>query len=772
MQLELVHAKEKLEEETIRKDVAIENNKKIVIEKENVIRENKDLQEKIEELKQENVKLSVLLDKETRKYQEIDLYKEKCEVISALQTSFNEATKHICILQSATIYRWSLVLQRLIVQCFRRREKRDFLKWVVGKIVKKEFSTRALSEFDYLEHVKNILKTPRQVSCNLSVLVEKEKICLKKTKSVVIFASVPFFDVGGGQRSAQMAKTFNLLGYRVYYIYGFPCTEENVPDMFIPTVVHEFIDNITEEWFAKIIDKDAMIIFEIPYIKFEPYLDIAKKEGCYTVYEHIDNWDSSLGCLFYNEEVFKEFLLKADDITVTAKMLGEKVRKYVDRDYIYLPNAVNTEIFEPLKNYECPNDLVKGQYKTLLYFGSLWGEWFEWDKINYLAEQCPDCEINLIGDYSGCIDRVKTSRSNVHFLGLKKQTDLPAYLKYTDIALLPFKNCEIGKYVSPLKIFEYIAMNKRVLATNLDDIQGYPNVYSSDLKEDWVRAVREDIELQDSSVFISENNWFSRCEELLKRSEPEERRNPLISVIVLNYNNMKVIRKCVDTLIAHRRRYNYEIIIVDNCSKDGSFEMLKDNYKEQITVLKNKKNGCSSGRNLGAKYAKGTYLCFLDSDQWVVSDYWLDSALQILENNSIIGAVAWNAGWFTPGKTTGPIVDYLPNRGLESAEIWYRMDIAYLATSGFIISKELFDLLEGFDEFYDPTCFEDTDISLKVRNIGLELAYCPYMGIMHLPHQTTQSGSLGHTKLMERNGKYFEEKWKGLHPELLEYYCR
>ena len=692
------------------------------------------------------------------------------ELARNLQMSINEAMKLIYITQSSRVYKWGLVFRRFIVQFFKTSDKKDFVKWVSGKILRKNFYTKSLSDFDYLERTKQILRIGNKVTIDNIVTLNNPNLKLKETKSIIIFSSVPFYDVGGGQRSAQFAKAFNTIGYKVYYIYAFPCTEENIPDMFIPTVLHEHIDNITHTWFENIAKKDMVVIFEIPYIKFEPYLDIANQLGCHTIYEHIDNWETSLGSLFYNEKVFKRFLQKAEYLTVTAKKLGDKISEHIGREYFYLANAVNIEIFEPLKNYECPKDLIKGKNKTLLYFGSLWGDWFEWDKIDYLAQQCPDCEINLIGDYTGCIDKVKNAKSNVHFLGIKKQTDLPAYLKYSDIALLPFKNCEIGKYVSPLKIFEYIAMNVRVLATNLDDIKNYPNVYCSDLKEDWVKMLKEDVVLQDSSAFISENNWFARCEKLLEMVGIETNKFPLVSIVVLNYNNMKVIRRCIDTLILYKRRYNYEIIVVDNGSNDGSFEMLKENYTDKILLLQNKQNGCSSGRNLGVKHANGEYICFLDSDQWIVSSYWLDNAIQILENDHKIGAVAWNAGWFAPGKTTGPIVDYLKNRGLESALIWYRTDIAYLATSGFLMKKELFNIIDGFDEFYDPTCFEDTDISLKIRNYGFELAYCPYMGIMHLPHQTTQSGSAGHTKLMERNGSYFEEKWRSIQPELLEYY--
>lgn len=457
-------------------------------------------------------------------------------------------------------------------------------------------------------------------------------------------------------------------------------------------------------------------------------------------------------------------------ITVTARMLGEKVTEKCSRSYLYLPNAVNIEIFEPSRTYARPNDLFVGRKKTLLYFGSLWGEWFDWEKIDYIARNCPDCAINLIGDYSGCRDRMTTLPKNVHFLGIKKQTELPAYLAYTDLALLPFKNCEIGKYVSPLKIFEYIAMNVRVLATPLDDIQDYPNVVCSDSNEGWAEAVETNTPVQDSNVFISQNNWFARCQEILECANSVRKSYPSVSVIVLNRNNKSVIKRCVDSLLAHRQYAKYEIIVVDNQSEDGSFEFLKEEYADQIVLVQNNKNGCSSGRNLGVKMAQGDYLCFLDSDQWVISDLWMENSLYLLEQYGKIGAVSWGAGWFSPGKVVGSIVDYYELRGIRRARYAYRRDIAYLATSGLMMKKRLFEEIGGFDEAYDPTCFEDTDLSLSIRHAGYELAYCPNIPIMHLPHQTTNSGSAAHKALMARNGKYFETKWKRLHSELLEYY--
>ena len=82
------------------------------------------------------------------------------------------------------------------------------------------------------------------------------------------------------------------------------------------------------------------------------------------------------------------------------------------------------------------------------------------------------------------------------------------------------------------------------------------------------------------------------------------------------------------------------------------------------------------------------------------------------------------------------------------------------------MEKQVFEKIGGFDEFYDPTCFEDTDLSLAVNDYGLQTVYCPYLNIMHLPHQTTESGSKKHTDLFNRNSKYFVDKWKNKNPQL------
>lgn len=685
-----------------------------------------------------------------------------------------ENTTTINNIQSTKIWKIVLTYRRFVAQIIKGdiKEKKDFFKWMSNKIFKSKYNAKVLRDFDLLENVKNDME---KIPMNL-INENVEFDIVKRNKHIFIFGGVPYYDIGGGQRSAQFAKIFNKMGYCVDYIYAYESNEFEQVKVVLPTNSHTYLNNITPQDIIKNIKGEPIFIFEIPHKDFQPYLELAKKIKASVVYEHIDNWETQLGSLFFDEDIFKDFLVESDIVIATSQLLKEKLQDFVSQrnlpniDIKYLANAVDSDLFDPNKSYDKPDDLKLGR-KTLIYYGSLWGDWFEWDKIIYVAEQLKDCSINIIGDY-GCIsDKIKEMPKNIHFLGLKQQCELPAYLYNCDFALLPFKNDDIGKYVSPLKIFEYICMNKFVISTKLPDILGYPNVLSSDKKEEWVEFINNTHEKQDCEEFICSNNWYSRCENILDSIEDKkDKKVEKISIIILNRNNKNVIKKCIDNILKYSEKYNYEIIIVDNDSTDGSYEMLLEKYKnDNIKIIKNSKNGCSSGRNLGVKESHGDTIVFLDSDQWPLHTRWLDIPREIINNNPNIGAIGWAAGWFDKKQIAGVIGEYLPNKGVNPGFL-FRTDIGYLGTGGMVLKRSIFDEVEGFDEAFDPTCYEDTDFSLKIRNEGYELAYCPYIGIKHLPHQTTKSGSKEHSRLLQKNGKYFFGKWQEKNPALLEYY--
>lgn len=653
-------------------------------------------------------------------------------------------------------------IAKKIMRKFKEQGILSTIKWGINSLKFKIYSAKKIKTIDYNKIVNK--------SVNL------DDVIIKNKKRIFIFANIPYYDIGGGQRSSQLAKTFDKMGYQVLYIYGYKSGEDKIPSLLIPAVMHMFIENLNINDFD--FNKEDIVVFEAPSEKYIDFLNKAFEAKSNIVYESIDNWETSLGDGVFSRDTLNDFLTKSNILVATAKPLVDQLNGYlkelkIKKEIVYLPNAVDDELFCPFKNYDKPKDMILGE-KTFIYYGSLWGSWFDWDLLINFAKSNKNYSINLIGDTSNIKDIMSKCPNNIHFLGLKKQTELPAYLKYVDFSLLPFKMGDIVEYVSPLKVFEYISMNTKILSTPLPDIKNYPNCYFGENAYEWEEVVKQDksISYSKRDEFVNSNNWYERCSRIVELFENKnsviEKNYSNISIIILNYNNKNIINRCIDSLIKYNKRYNYEIIVVDNNSTDGSYEELKVKYKNKIKLVKNKVNGCSSGRNLGVENATKDYILFLDSDQWVLNDYWLDNYLELIESNNKIGAIGWAAGWFDDNGYSYRTVDQFPYSSL-APNLLARKDIGYLGAGGMFMKKELFKKINGFDINYDPTCYEDTDISLKIRHEGYELLYCRYLGVFHLPHQTTKDGSESHLNLTNKKAKYFINKWMKIDKTLLEY---
>ena len=590
---------------------------------------------------------------------------------------------------------------------------------------------------------------------------------------LVVITGVPFDDVGGGQRGAQLARCALKTGRKVIYIYIYPkydfATSQHVEsDLDVPGLTHLSIDRIDPISLLGCISERATILLELPHPKILPFLDACNVRGLRCVFELIDDWETSLGGDWFSMDIYRQFVEKAPVVVGTAKLL---VRRLVDlgrKDALYLPNASNEYIFDKYKSYERPADLPKRGKKTALYFGSLYGEWFAWDWVITTANANPHLDVVLIGDSPGKEGLPK----NIHFLGSKKIDELPGYLQHSDMALLPFVPGKISDAVSPIKVFEYLFIGKPVISTRLPEIGDYPGVHIADTPEEFARLCNRSYHSEELTHeidrFVSKNSWFSRLDQLAG-DETSKQFASSVSAIILIHNNRNIIGRCLESLQAHGKYLLREIIVVDNASTDGGADFVIENFPD-VRVVVNSVNGCASGRNLGARLATGRYLAFFDSDQWFTSSSFLVEALQILSRDANVGVVGWAAGWFdsTRADLGGMIADYCQNRAMNQEALLngYRADIGYLGTGGFFVPRSVFNATGGFDTFYDPTCFEDTDMSFQIKRLGLKVCYRDLTGIRHQPHQTTNANSQtwSYTKLFLRNGEYFKKKWKA-HPE-------
>ena len=119
--------------------------------------------------------------------------------------------------------------------------------------------------------------------------------------------------------------------------------------------------------------------------------------------------------------------------------------------------------------------------------------------------------------------------------------------------------------------------------------------------------------------------------------------NPLISVIVPVYNVEKYLDACIKSIV-NQTYQNLEIILVDDESPDNCPKMCDEWAKKdnRIKVIHKKNGGVSSARNLGIKNCIGSYIAFIDSDDWVEENYISSLYDAIINSNAQVALCSYN----------------------------------------------------------------------------------------------------------------------------------
>lgn len=577
---------------------------------------------------------------------------------------------------------------------------------------------------------------------------------------IVVIAAHPYDWAGAGHRYAQLTTTALGAGHRVIYLVAAAdtrtSTEPPAPlKSGIPGLIHEHIDTAKIEDIFSQVSESAILILGVPDERAMPFFKFARNRGLETILDVSQDWNHSGQA----QRVLETLALETDRCTVgmpaLASILPQPAREKVEQ----LPGAAVHTIFDAYKQYNRPGDLPSKRQSLALFYSvdGLHAVDYQWLKES--AERSSNIVFCVISEGQltpGLPD-------NVVMLGMRHATEVPAYIAHVDFMFFPLTTRALSHADSTAGIYAALHQRKPVVcsmdlgvtASALLHVCTNVQAYSEQCAA--LAAAGSAVQIDDA--FIAGNSWLSRVEQLCP---PPPRHD--VSVIILIHNNAGIIARCLQTLLQHCSQYVSEIIVVDNASSDGGAELVEREFPT-VKLVRNPENGCSSGRNLGVQHSTGKYVAFFDSDQWFVGSSGFDEALHVLENDASVGVIGWNAGWFDATRTDlgGMIADYCPNRAMNAAAIrdGYRADIGFLGTSGLFMRRRTFDSTQGFDTFYDPTCFEDTDLCFQVKALGMKVTYRDLSGIRHQPHQTTgaNSGSEAYRKLFLRNANYFKEKW-------------
>jgi len=209
--------------------------------------------------------------------------------------------------------------------------------------------------------------------------------------------------------------------------------------------------------------------------------------------------------------------------------------------------------------------------------------------------------------------------------------------------------------------------------------------------------------------------------------------NPLVSIIMLNWNGRKYTKQCIESLAECTARKKYELIVIDNGSKDGSIGMLEKMKNKRLvdTVILNSENrGFSGANNQGMKLAKGKYIFLLNNDT-LLEKNWLEKIIKVAESDSRTGIV----GPDLPPSKDSKIVfgsGYIDDSGI-ARHSYKKIEHAGEQVGGgaFLIKRDLFEKIGFLDEGFNPIYFEESDYCARAKKAGYGIVFTPNVRIIH-----------------------------------------
>ena len=277
--------------------------------------------------------------------------------------------------------------------------------------------------------------------------------------------------------------------------------------------------------------------------KFTLYM-CANMNGCYLdelqaienkgndiLYEYIDDLHDDLTDISHELIKRHEYVLKKKSIPVvaTAQHLFNKAKKIRgnQENLLLSTNGVVYEDFHITKKLPVPVKIktIVSEGKPIIgYYGAL-AKWFDYDLIEKIAKQHKDWNILLIGiDYDNSFAKYDYFNylDNVYYIGIVEYKELVKYGNCCSVLTIPFVINEITLSTSPVKVFEYMSMEKPIVTTDLPECRKYESVLISKSHQEFIKNLEKGISLQNDDKYRDllrkealENTWDNKVDEIL-----------------------------------------------------------------------------------------------------------------------------------------------------------------------------------------------------------------------------------------------------------------
>lgn len=235
------------------------------------------------------------------------------------------------------------------------------------------------------------------------------------------------------------------------------------------------------------------------------------------------------------------------------------------------------------------------------------------------------------------------------------------------------------------------------------------------------------------------------------------------SIVMLTCNGVEYTRKCIESIMNFTEKGRYELIIVDNGSKDGTKEYICS--VSGVKVILNDENlGFAKGNNSGIKAARGEYVVLINNDV-IVTPGWLDGLIRCAESDSQIGIVGPVSNYVSGEQkddeanyeTLEEMIEYAKRFSKKNKGRWF--PINRIVGFCMLIKREVVDKVGLLDERFGIGNFEDDDYSLRTILAGYKLMVAGDVFIHHFGGRTFIGNNIDYRKQILDNQDIFCKKW-------------
>ena len=250
---------------------------------------------------------------------------------------------------------------------------------------------------------------------------------------------------------------------------------------------------------------------------------------------------------------------------------------------------------------------------------------------------------------------------------------------------------------------------------------------------------------------------------------------PKVSILIPNYEHLKELKTCLDSIFAKTTWPNYEIIIVENNSSSRElfayYEDIQLEHANVRVVTWEGKFNYSAINNYGVQFCTGEYLLLLNNDTKVVTPGWIEEMLMFAQRSDV-GAVG--AMLYYPGKkiqhagvclglggVAGHYFQHVNKGNLGyKGRLLYPQNMSAVTATCMLLRREVWDKTGGLDEDW-AVAFNDVDLCMRIRKAGYLIVWTPFAELYHY-----ESKSRGLEDTPEKQARFrsevlrFQQRWK------------